>query len=262
MSWMFTIRPSSWIGLSGPPVGIGPANAAAGQPGRRELVRLVACSRGRACSRTSARPGEQREPVDGVDHVASTRFSTTSGRCSGCLTACELTPMPSIAVLPTHQADDIGPGSWCRPGCSELISTTGVPKYSILGSVRASRCLRRGVLGLLPRQRAPGPAREVTRAGISRRVRSPRLLEVEQRALDLRSADIFSRCSVAAYDPVTRDHHRQRVGRAGGANRAYGPRVAHVCGELRIAESTAVVHIGQMLEDDFAGSRWQGADPP
>src|SRR6185369_3600690 len=64
---------------------------------------------------------------------ASTRLSTTRGRRSRLRTVCELTLMPSIAVRPTHQAEDIGAMLVDPSSLSELISTTGVPKYSIFG---------------------------------------------------------------------------------------------------------------------------------
>jgi hypothetical protein len=50
-------------------------------------------------------------------------------------TVCEFTLMPNIAVRPIHHADDIGAMLVLPSGFSELIRTTGVPKYSIFGSI-------------------------------------------------------------------------------------------------------------------------------
>ena len=58
----------------------------------------------------------------------STRLSTASGRSVRFLTVWELAPIPSIAVYPSHQADDIGPRFVLPSGLRELIRTTGVPK--------------------------------------------------------------------------------------------------------------------------------------
>jgi hypothetical protein len=44
-----------------------------------------------------------------------------------------LTLSPSIAVSPTHQAEDIGAKLVDPSPLSELTRMTGVPKYSILG---------------------------------------------------------------------------------------------------------------------------------
>src|ERR1700753_658040 len=85
---------------------------------------------------------------------ASTRLSTSRGRSRRLRTVWEWALIPSIAVWPTHHADDMGAMLVDPSRFSELTSTTGVPKYSIFGlsscftgassSVRLSLYSRRG----------------------------------------------------------------------------------------------------------------------
>jgi len=58
----------------------------------------------------------------------STRFRTISGRSTRFFTVWALVPIPSIAVYPSHHADDIGARFAVPSGLSVLTSTTGVPK--------------------------------------------------------------------------------------------------------------------------------------
>jgi hypothetical protein len=74
----------------------------------------------------------------------ATRFSTSSGRSTRFFTVCELVPIPSIAVYPSHQADDIGARFVLPSGLRELIRTTGVPKYRTFGSTVRFILLERG----------------------------------------------------------------------------------------------------------------------
>src|SRR5260221_8418136 len=92
--------------------------------------------------------------------ASSARFSTHIARCARLRTVCELTLSPSIAVSPTHQADDIG-ATFVDPSLfSELTSTTGVPKYSILGvSSRFTDLLLGGWRLALCLVNAPAPRR-------------------------------------------------------------------------------------------------------
>lgn len=51
------------------------------------------------------------------------------------LGVCERAPKPSMQLLPSHHADDMGARLADPSGLVELTSTTGVPKYRIAGSM-------------------------------------------------------------------------------------------------------------------------------
>src|SRR5689334_5668129 len=114
--------------------------------------------------------------------AASTRLSTHSGRSCRLRTVWELTLIPSIAVLPTHHADDMGAMLVVPSPLSELISSTGVPKYSILGVRTRFTGPPQVWLPSLPGQRGGGADREMTQpAGMVTRVTQPIALWAETR---------------------------------------------------------------------------------